>query len=116
MFVDDDDRLAFALHPVPTSADVVAILDRIVRQITHRLADEECDASVDEPVAIRTVAGKREQDPCLLVGKPDRRPRKEVRTFGTMTADLVRMREWLVAEGCTHVGMESTMCRIRRPR
>ena len=45
---------------------------------------------------------------CLLVGKPDRKPRKEVRTFGTMTADLVRLREWLVAEGCTHVGMEST--------
>jgi transposase len=45
---------------------------------------------------------------CLLVGKPDRKPRKEVRTFGTMTADLIRMREWLQAEGCTHVGMEST--------
>lgn len=25
-----------------------------------------------------------------------------------MTAELVRLREWLVAEGCTHVGMEST--------
>jgi transposase len=45
---------------------------------------------------------------CLLTGKPDRKPRKEVRTFGTMTADLIRMREWLQAEGCTHVGMEST--------
>jgi transposase len=45
---------------------------------------------------------------CLLVGSPDRKPRKEVRTFGTMTADLIRMRDWLQAEGCTHVGMEST--------
>jgi transposase len=45
---------------------------------------------------------------CLLVGKPDRKPRKEVRTFGTVTAELVRLREWLQAEGCTHVGMEST--------
>ena len=45
---------------------------------------------------------------CLLVGAADRKPRKEVRTFSTMTADLVRMREWLRAEGCTHVGMEST--------
>lgn len=45
---------------------------------------------------------------CLLVGAADRKPRKEVRTFGTMTADLVRMRDWLRAEGCTHVGMEST--------
>jgi len=32
VFVDDDrDGLAFAMHPVPTSADVLAILDRIVR-------------------------------------------------------------------------------------
>jgi transposase len=45
---------------------------------------------------------------CLLVGAANRKPRKEVRTFGTMTADLVRMRDWLRAEGCTHVGMEST--------
>jgi len=45
---------------------------------------------------------------CLLVGAADRKPRKEVRTFGTMTVDLVRMRDWLRAEGCTHVGMEST--------
>jgi transposase len=45
---------------------------------------------------------------CLLVGAADRKPRKEVRTFGTMTPDLVRLREWLRAEGCTHVGMEST--------
>lgn len=45
---------------------------------------------------------------CLLVGAADRKPRKEVRTFGTMTPDLIRLREWLRAEGCTHVGMEST--------
>jgi transposase len=45
---------------------------------------------------------------CLLVGAADKKPRKEVRTFGTMTADLLRMRDWLRAEGCTHVGMEST--------
>jgi len=31
-----------------------------------------------------------------------------MKTFGAMTADLLRMREWLRAEGCTHVGMEST--------
>lgn len=45
---------------------------------------------------------------CLLVGKPGRRPRKEVQKFGTVTAELVRLREWLRQEGCTHVGMEST--------
>ncbi|HEX4452810.1 MAG TPA: IS110 family transposase [Kofleriaceae bacterium] len=45
---------------------------------------------------------------CLLVGAADRKPRKEVRTFGTMTTDLIRLRDWLRGEGCTHVGMEST--------
>jgi hypothetical protein len=35
VFVDAENRLAFALHPVPTSADVVAILDRIVRRIAR---------------------------------------------------------------------------------
>jgi transposase len=45
---------------------------------------------------------------CLLVGTPDKKPKKTVRTFRTMTADLVALRDWLAAEGCTHVGMEST--------
>lgn len=45
---------------------------------------------------------------CLLVGRPDQKPRKVVRTFGTMTEDLISLRDWLREEGCTHVGMEST--------
>jgi len=28
----------------------------------------------------------------------------EVRTFQTTTADLLRLSEWLAANGCTHVG------------
>ncbi len=36
------------------------------------------------------------------------RLRKEVRTFGTMTADLLALAEWLAAAGCTQVAMEST--------
>jgi transposase len=32
----------------------------------------------------------------------------EVRTFGTMTRDLCALRDWLTAEGVTHVAMEST--------
>ena len=38
----------------------------------------------------------------------DRRVRQEVRTFGTMTRDLLELRDWLEAEGVTHVAMEST--------
>jgi transposase len=34
--------------------------------------------------------------------------KKEVRTFSTMTEDLVRLLDWLSAEGCTHVAIEST--------
>ncbi len=33
---------------------------------------------------------------------------RQVRTFGTMTQDLLELGEWLVAEGVTHVAMEST--------
>jgi transposase len=33
---------------------------------------------------------------------------KQVRTFGTMTPDILRMADWLHSQGCTHVAMEST--------
>jgi transposase len=33
---------------------------------------------------------------------------QEVRTFGTTTADLLTLVDWLTAHGCTHVAMEST--------
>jgi transposase len=40
---------------------------------------------------------------CLLkAGK------KEVRTFSTMTEDLLRLLDWLTQAGCTHVAIEST--------
>ncbi|CAB3395957.1 transposase [Kyrpidia spormannii] len=33
---------------------------------------------------------------------------KAVRTFGTMTEDLLELADWLKGQGCTHVAMEST--------
>ena len=36
------------------------------------------------------------------------RPHKEVRTFGTMTEDLLALSDWLAVAGCTHVVLEST--------
>ena len=45
---------------------------------------------------------------CVLINERGRRPRKELRTFGTMTDELEVLRDWLVAERVTHVGMEST--------
>lgn len=40
---------------------------------------------------------------CLIKGN-----HKTIHTFSTMTSDLLRLRDWLVAEGCQKVAMEST--------
>jgi transposase len=45
---------------------------------------------------------------CLLVGEPGRLPRKQVKTFSTMTSNLTELRDWLKSEGCTAVAMEAT--------
>lgn len=45
---------------------------------------------------------------CLMTGPADGRAKKTTRTFGTTTTELEAMRSWLLAEGCTHVGMESS--------
>jgi transposase len=45
---------------------------------------------------------------CLLVSAPGAQPTKEVRTFRTVTRDLVALGDWLRAAAVTHVGMEST--------
>lgn len=55
----------------------------------------ECCCGLD--VHARTVVA------CLI-----RNGRKTIRTYGTMTEDLLRLLDWLKAEGCTHVAMEST--------
>jgi transposase len=45
---------------------------------------------------------------CLLKGKAHQKPRKQIRTFGTTTREVLALREWLLSEACTLVGMEST--------
>ena len=45
---------------------------------------------------------------CMVVGRADEKPRKVVRTFTTVTRGLCELRDGLVADGCTHVLMEST--------
>lgn len=45
---------------------------------------------------------------CLLTLRKDGKVHKQVRTFGTTTRELVSLRTWLLAEGCTHAAMEST--------
>lgn len=45
---------------------------------------------------------------CLVTPGEGGAPTKEVRTFTTMTDDLLALSDWLTAAGCTHVAMEST--------
>ena len=59
-------------------------------QIIH-----ECCSGLD--VHAKTVVA------CLI-----KRGKKQTRTFSTMTDDLLRLSDWLVEEGCTHVAIEST--------
>jgi transposase len=45
---------------------------------------------------------------CLIVLAANGQRHKEIRTFGTMTRDLLALLDWLRAAGCTHVAFEST--------
>jgi transposase len=45
---------------------------------------------------------------CVRVLGPNGKRQQEVRTFGTTTAELLALRDWLEAHGVTHVAMEST--------
>ena len=45
---------------------------------------------------------------CLITSAEGLEPVKEIRTFRTMTADLLALADWLQQAGCTHVAMEST--------
>ena len=51
---------------------------------------------------------KKQVVACLLTPGTAAAPRKEVRTFGTTTNELLRLVDWLREAGCTHVAMEST--------
>jgi len=45
---------------------------------------------------------------CVLYGPLDRRTKKEIKTFGTTTRELLQLNDWLMEKKCTHVAMEST--------
>jgi len=44
---------------------------------------------------------------CLII-RDGEEVKKEIRTFGTMTSDLLLLHDWLLANRVTHVAMEST--------
>jgi transposase len=45
---------------------------------------------------------------CVFTPGPKGKLQKEIRTFGTMTQDLLALAAWLTSQGVTHVAMEST--------
>jgi transposase len=45
---------------------------------------------------------------CLITSAEGQPPQQEVRTFRTMTRELLGLADWLQSAGCTHVAMEST--------
>jgi transposase len=45
---------------------------------------------------------------CVITLNTQGQRQKEIRTFGTMTRDLLALLDWLRAAGCTHIAMEST--------
>ncbi|MBV9580075.1 MAG: IS110 family transposase [Chloroflexi bacterium] len=45
---------------------------------------------------------------CVIVPSSKGKPHKTIKTFGTMTDDLVALGDWLAEQQATHVAMEST--------
>ena len=51
---------------------------------------------------------KRTVVACLVLARPPGAPQKAIRTFGTMTENLLALADWLAVHRVTHVAMEST--------
>lgn len=45
---------------------------------------------------------------CVIFGPLEHRPKKEIKTFGTTTPELLTLSDWLEERKCSHVAMEST--------
>lgn len=52
---------------------------------------------------------KRTVVACRIVLTDDGEWLRETRTYGTTSADLLRLSDWLAAGDCTHVGLEGTV-------
>jgi transposase len=64
----------------------------------ERIVEQCCGLDVGQ----KTVAA------CVRITAPDGGRRQVIRMFGTMTEDLLALRDWLAAHGVTQVAMEST--------
>ena len=87
-----------------------------IRIVNHRASGQHlCDryqGSVAMEVTYTHCAGldvhKKTVVACCLVPGEQGEIVKEIRTFSTMTGDLLKMGDWLTHKGVTHVAMEST--------
>jgi transposase len=70
----------------------------------ERIVERCCGLDVGQ----KTVAA------CVRIAAPDGGRQQVIRMFGTMTEDLLALRDWLAAHGVTQVAMESTVCTGRR--
>jgi transposase len=80
----------------------------------HRRAFSERKEAIVISAVIERCAGidvgKKFVVVCVMTGPASGEAQEQMRKFGTVRAELARLREWLKAEGCTHVVMESTGC------
>jgi transposase len=60
------------------------------------------------PCACGLDVHKRSVVACVLLTQPDGSVARHTATFGTMTADLLALEEWLARLGVTHIAIEST--------
>ena len=51
---------------------------------------------------------KQSVEACVRRIEPNSRLHQQTRHWGTMTRDLLAMADWMIAQGVTHVAMEST--------
>src|SRR6185312_3587 len=52
--------------------------------------------------------GKKFVVVCVMTGEAKEEPATEIRRYDSVRGELVKLRDWLKREGCTHVVMEST--------
>jgi transposase len=60
------------------------------------------------PIARESMFTRRMSKVCLVTRDSAGQRHQEVRTFGTLTAQLLSLRDWLQDHGCKVVAMEST--------
>jgi hypothetical protein len=51
---------------------------------------------------------KRTVVACVVAPGSGGQPRETIRTFGTMTEELLQLADWLAGAGVTHAALEST--------